>query len=242
MITTNLNLADIEDRLRSRMRDPELVNRIKITAPDYRSPFLDTSHPQISSLNLLEKLTFGTFSLRGHERIDQNEKKSIEKAFRAAQKYAEDPRGWLILIGDSGTGKTHLAAAIGNYRFAMGESPMFVVVIDLLDHLRATFSPNSSVSYDHIFREVLTSDLLILDDLSTQSATPWAREKLYQILNYRYNAELPTVITTANTINDIDPRIRTRLLDKRLCDIFAIDAPSYLINATNTKKTASSKR
>ena len=242
VLTTNLTLMDIEDRIRSRLCDPELVTRIKITAPDYRSPFLDTSHPKISSLNLLESRTFGNFSMRGHEKIDPVEKKSVEKAFRASQKFADSPQGWLVLLGKSGTGKTHLAAAIGNYRFAMGESPMFVVVIDLLDHLRATFNPNSSISYDHIFREIQTSDLLILDDLSTKSATPWAREKLYQILNYRYNAELPTVITSTSTINEIEPQIRTRMLDKRLCDIYAIDAPSYLILAGNKEKSPRSKK
>jgi DNA replication protein DnaC len=92
--------------------------------------------------------------------------------------------------------KTHLAAGIGIACQDKGKPVMFVVVPDLLDHLRATFSPTSTVSYDRMFNEVLTSEMLILDDLGTQSATPWAREKLYQILNYRYNAELPTVITT----------------------------------------------
>ncbi len=57
-----------------------------------------------------------------------------------------------------------------------------MVVPDLLDHLRATFSPSSTVSLDRRFEEVRTTPLLILDDLGTQSATPWAREKLYQIV------------------------------------------------------------
>ncbi len=104
---------------------------------------------------------------------------------------------------------------------------MFVVVPDLLDHLRATFSPTSSVSYDNLFEEVRTCRLLILDDLGTQSATPWAKEKLYQIFNYRYNAELPTVITTSMIVEEIDPRIRSRMLDKRLCEIVPIAVPSY---------------
>ena len=104
---------------------------------------------------------------------------------------------------------------------------MFVVVPDLLDHLRATFSPNSLVSYDNLFEQVRTTPLLILDGLEIQSATPWAREKLYQIINYRYNAELPTVITTASRIEDIDPRIRARLMDLRLCKNLAIMAPPY---------------
>ena len=92
---------------------------------------------------------------------------------------------------------------------------MFVVVPDLLDHLRATFNPSSGTSYDRLFDEVRSSPLLILDDLGTQSATPWAREKLYQLFNYRYVAELPTVITTSAKLEDIDPRIQSRMLDAR---------------------------
>jgi DNA replication protein DnaC len=112
-----------------------------------------------------------------------------------------------------------------------------VVVPDLLDHLRATFSPSSSVSYDRMFDDVRNAPILILDDLGTQSATPWAREKLYQVFNYRYNAFLPTIITTADKLEDIDPRIRSRMLDKRLCDIFGIDVPPYRPGTSNAEKS-----
>ena len=61
----------------------------------------------------------------------------------------------------------------------------------------------------------------------TQSATPWAREKIYQLFNYRYNAELPTVITTARVGDDLDPRIFSRMQDQRLCKVIPISAPTY---------------
>jgi DNA replication protein DnaC len=100
-------------------------------------------------------------------------------------------------------------------------------VPDLLDHLRATFSPTSSVSYDRRFEDVRTSALLVLDDLGTQATTPWVREKLYQLFNHRYNAALPTVITTADPLDDIDPRLRSRMLDARLCTIYGVTAPPF---------------
>ena len=104
------------------------------------------------------------------------------------------------------------------------------MVPDLLDHLRAAFSPSSGTSYDRRFDEVRTASLLILDDLGAQSATPWAREKLHQLLNYRYNAELPTVITVAKENMDqglVDERIITRMLDERICEFIEIKAPAY---------------
>jgi DNA replication protein DnaC len=227
VISTNIDLEDLDGRIRSRLEDPDLVTKVRINAPDFRSPVRDSTHPQLSSLHMHTNRTFGTFSLREQDKMTPEERKNLEKVWHSAQKYAEKPRGWIVFSGTYGTGKTHLAAAIGNYRAALGDAPMFVVVPDLLDHLRAAFSPSSSVSYDHMFEEVLTCRLLILDDFGTQSATPWAREKLYQIFNYRYNAELPTVITTSLPLEEIDPRIRSRMLDNRLCTILGIQFPSY---------------
>jgi DNA replication protein DnaC len=227
VVTTNLILGQIEPRIRSRLQDPELVTAVRINAPDYRRPMDDTGNPELSSLELHAGKTFGSFDERSSEGLSPDEFKSLQKALKAAHAYAEKPKGWLVLMGAYGSGKTHLAAAIANYRAGLGDPPLFVMVPDLLDHLRATFSPNSSITYDRRFDEIRTAHLLVLDDLGTQSMTPWVREKLNQLFNHRYNAELPTVITTADTLDEMAPRIRSRLLDSRLCTIYAITAPAY---------------
>jgi DNA replication protein DnaC len=235
VITTNLNLEDIDARFRSRLSDRELVTDVRINAPDYRRPLDDTGHPELSSLALMGSKTFGTFEDRTQEGLPSDESKSIQKALKAAHAFAEKPKGWLILMGGYGSGKTHLAAAIANYRAGLGEPPLFIMVPDLLDHLRATFSPNSNIAFDKRFDDIRTTPLLVLDDLGTQSMTPWVREKLYQLFNYRYNRELPTVITTADSMNEMDARIRSRLLDGKLCTIYVMNVPSY--HGNRGKKT-----
>lgn len=227
VVTTNLALEEIDGRMRSRLLDAALVTDIHILAPDYRRPLDDLAQHELSSLDLHRQQTFGTFSMRRGEKLAPADLKSLERAFDAARKYAESPEGWLVLAGPYGCGKTHLAAAIANYRASEGHPVMFVVVPDLLDHLRATFSPSSSVSYDRRFEEVRSAPLLVLDDLGTQATTPWVREKLYQLFNHRYNAGLPTVITTADVLDEIDPRLRSRMLDSRLCTIHAITVPAF---------------
>jgi DNA replication protein DnaC len=227
VITTNLSLEEIDGRLRSRLQDPELVTAVRILATDYRRPTDDTGHPELSSLGLHANQTFGNFNLRQGEGIGQEELRGLEKAYQSAKAFAERPQGWIVITGGSGCGKTHLAAAIGNYQAGLGYPPLFVVVSDLLDHLRATFNPNSMVGFDRRFYEVRTAPLLILDDLGAQSSTPWVREKLYQLLDHRYSAQLPTVITTVDTIENMDTRIQTRILDTRLCKIYAIVVPPY---------------
>ncbi len=227
VVTTNLTLEDMDDRIRSRLQDPDLCTRVRISAPDYRAPIKDSKDPLVYQLQLLADRSFGNFSLREPERLDTEVQTNLENVFRAAQEFAENPQGWLVLTGNYGCGKTHLAAAIGNYRKGMGDDPIFVVVPDLLDHLRATFSPTSNTSYDNMFNRVKSASVLVLDDLGTQSATPWAREKLYQIFNERYNARLTTIITMSSNFSDLDARIRSRMLDTRLCTIYEILAPSY---------------
>ena len=118
-----------------------------------------------------------------------------------------------MYTGTYGCGKTHLAAAIANARVREGHPALFIVVPDFLDHLRAAFNPQSPVTYDKRFEEVRRAPFLVLDDLGTESATPWAQEKLFQLLNYRYVAKLPTVLTTARLLDELDPKLRTRLLD-----------------------------
>jgi DNA replication protein DnaC len=152
----------------------------------------------------------------------------VVRAFSRASEYARNPRGWLILYGGYGCGKTHLAAAIANEVLKMNSEVLFTVVPDLLDHLRSTFGPNSEVAYDERFDQVRKAKLLILDDLGTENATPWAREKLYQIINHRYNYALPTVITSNREPKEIDPRIRSRMEDVALCpEQIMIEAADY---------------
>ena len=99
---------------------------------------------------------------------------------------------------------------------------LFVVVPDLLDHLRTAFAPESDVSYDHLFDQVRNAALLVLDDLGAQSATAWADEKLYQIINHRFNLSLATIFTTSRPIEELEDRIRSRLVDSSLSQVHTL--------------------
>jgi DNA replication protein DnaC len=241
VVTTNLMLEQIEGRIRSRLEDPEIVTRVHILAPDYRRPTNDAGHSALSSLDLHSDQTFISFEDRRREGLTPDAQRSLEKALREATDFAKNPHGWLVFTGPFGSGKTHLAAAIANSYADIGKQPLFIVVPDLLDHLRATFSPDSTVSLDRRFEEIRTASLLILDDLGAQSMTPWVREKLYQLFNYRYNAKLPTVITTVSFKDEIDARLLSRMQDSRLCKICAITAPAYH-GGTPEKKRRSSRK
>ena len=174
---------------------------------------------RLSQLEGLENKSFSSF---------QTDTPAQAKALEAAQHFAQTLQGWLVLVGGVGTGKTHLAAAIANDVLDQGEhTAMFSVAPDLLDHLRATFDPTKGIDYDERFNDIRNSFLLVLDDLGTENATPWAREKLYQIINHRYNEGLPTVITTNQIEGGIDDRILSRILDRDLSKRIILNGDDY---------------
>jgi DNA replication protein DnaC len=171
-------------------------------------------------------MTFKSFDYKRFN-IPLEQRQKLEHVYQEAQRYAESPDGWLILLGVNGCGKTHLAAAIVNYRYEAGKPALFIVVPDFLDHLRKTFSPESKISYDDLFESVKNATLLVLDDFGEQSTTSWAQEKLYQVINYRYNARLATVLTTTCSLDEIEPRISSRLIDPKISMVLNITAPDY---------------
>jgi len=180
-------------------------------------------------------MTFDNFDWK-RVNLPPEQRQNLEQAYRLALDFAKSPEGWLVLIGVTGCGKTHLAAAIANYRLKAGKPVKFEVVPDFLDHLRFTFSPESRGSYDQLFEEVKNTPLLILDDFGEQSTTPWAQEKLYQIINYRYNAQLATVVTTRCSLDEIDSPISSRLADPKISMLWNIIVPDYRTDATSSRK------
>ena len=226
VLTTNQRLEDLDQRLRSRLQDQDLVRNIPILATDYRAG-ANPGQGDLSTLSFHASQTFETFEVQ-RRNSSAHANSNLRRVKEAAEAYAVSRSGWLILLGASGVGKTHVAAAISNALRADGlDDVMFVVVPDLLDYLRAAFNPQSPVPYDRRFDELKRTPMLVLDDLGTESATPWAREKLFQLLNFRYTALLPTVITSSIAEDKLEPWLRTRINDAIHCQVLTIKTTNF---------------
>jgi DNA replication protein DnaC len=222
VIALNGPITHLDEQLQARLKDPKLVLSINlVTTNSISSIRVD---PVITEM--MKRMSFESIDLRGH-RADTEGRRSLEEAVHASESFAESPSGWLVFTGVPGCGKTHLAVAIAKIRLSRGSPPLFKHVPDLLDKLRSTYSPQHSVSYDQLFEEVRSAPLLILDDLGSHSSTPWAEEKLYQIMVYRHEMRLPTVITVKGIFHDLPDAVSSRLQDRSVVNLAHISAPDF---------------
>lgn len=275
VITTNLILDEIESRIRSRLQDSDFVKYIRITAPDYRRPTETSNPGiSMLSLSHIKEMSLGNFETRDaevgkevvttivkerrdnygravkdkeivREKVTHEHIKRLHEAMDAAVQFAENPHGWLVLLGGSYSGKTHLAAAIGNYRMKSGGQAILVEVSTLLDYLKSTFRPNSDVTFDRRAYEIRTTPLLMLDDLKESGiSSVWAEDKLHQILNHRYYADLPTVITSTldpESFAKSYPGLWNKILDSNKCTVCVMDMPPYR-RVAKAKRTSHAKK
>lgn len=158
------------------------------------------------------------------ERAEQDRRTLAEQRERDAKRYAErcrragiperyltaehpkaasasDDPNWYI-HGTQGTGKTHLAMAIARRVIARGKSVEVRIVPHLLEDLRSRNTEDRSIT-----AKLAECDLLVLDDLGKESPTPYACERLFDIINDRYNSKLPVMVTSNYDPNSIAKRL-----------------------------------
>jgi len=228
VVTTNLSIDRIDERLRMRLTDPA-ISRVYYVEAAARAIAVDL--PDSLDLDRIRSMTFETFDT-AVQHLSQEERWSLENAYRTAMDFAEEPEGWLLIFGANGSGKTHLAAAIANRARARGERPVFFFVADLLDYLRHLMSDETGPGFLEGFNQLKNAPLLILDDLGAQSDVAWVRDRLFQLINHRYAARLPTVFTVSedSLVRGVEERVLARLNDPGVCTEVPITAPAYRVD------------
>lgn len=133
-------------------------------------------------------------------------------AYEKSKRYAEgfvkgDNKGSLFITGGVGTGKTHLAASIANYLIENEIPVIFGTLITLLNDIKDTYKIDGNCESD-VIEKYSKIPLLIIDDLGKERPSEWILEKLFTIINNRYENNLPIIITT----NYNKEKLRKRLL------------------------------
>lgn len=152
--------------------------------------------------------------------------------------YRPHKKNWLIMYGHYGNGKSLLAAAMVREHLNFGA--YFRVWPDYERRIRGSYKPDARETEDDIIAELQQGAFVVIDDVDKRKATEFTRGVLYSVLNYRYNSELPTVLTFNYSPEDIDPRapgrlaleefLGTAVLDRIIgsaFDVIEFDGPSY---------------
>ncbi len=155
---------------------------------------------KMSKRNLSYK--FDNFELNtSNKKVFNNLKNYSEKLVNGIEKKG------LILVGNNGVGKTHLACSIANKLIENGIPVIYGTLINLLAELRNSYDTDNDISEMEIIKLYENVALLIIDDLGKEKPSEWGLEKLFTIINSRYENNLPVIITTNYNQNSLVERL-----------------------------------
>lgn len=138
---------------------------------------------------------------------------------RTVQDYAQQLETWLTTgmgltaYGNVGSGKTHVAVGLVKLACGLGIESSFSTASQLLARLKATYDGGSQQEGE-VLHQLATVPLLALDDLGTEHPTAWARARLYTLVNERYLAQRPTLVTTNYGPETLAERLGERTISR----------------------------
>lgn len=140
--------------------------------------------------------------LTNFETHTDSQRTAHRRALKLVDEFPIADRG-LLLYGEAGVGKTHLAVAVLKEIIRRkGGRAVFFETRELLKLVRDTYSARAEASELDVLQPVLQAELLVLDDLGAEKKSEWVEETLGLVINTRYSERRLTVITT--NLSDTD--------------------------------------
>jgi DNA replication protein DnaC len=151
---------------------------------------------------LYEKASFENFLLSRDNPIGYRELIEVYLAVRGyAREFPQAKKPGLLLMGDPGSGKTHLAVAAFRAIMAKGFGGLFFDYQTLLARIRSGYDASSNSTDKEAYRIAIDTEVILLDDLGAHRVTDWVEDTVTSIITSRCNQRKPLIATT----NLIDP-------------------------------------
>ncbi|MGH9762749.1 MAG: ATP-binding protein [Blastocatellia bacterium] len=147
----------------------------------------------ISSANIPPRFRLASFD--NFETYCRSLQNALNRCRRFADQYPVVNTG-LLLQGNPGVGKTHLAIAVLNALLAKDTPVLFYDVRELLKTIQESYSQTARASELKILSPALDAEVLVLDELGAAKPTEWVQEAMTFIINRRYNYCKTTIFTT----------------------------------------------
>jgi DNA replication protein DnaC len=146
---------------------------------------------------LYRQASFDNFSVRPENPIARQELTTVLLAVKNyVRDFPNESRPGLLLIGDPGSGKTHLAVAALRKIVEKGFESLYSDYQGLLNSIKSGYDPASDSSDREAYRAALDIDVLLLDDLGAHRVTGWVEDTVTSIITHRCNNRKPLIATT----------------------------------------------
>lgn len=148
--------------------------------------------------NLIEKQSFENFDLdwyKSNDAVYEKMRSNLEEAKRFAESFSGNGEN-LLIIGSTGTGKTHITTAIAKVVISKGYSVIYDSAENIVSDFEADKFTSGRYQKEPVSDKYLDCDLLIIDDLGTEFQSQFSLVCLYNLINTRQNKGLSTIIST----------------------------------------------
>lgn len=146
----------------------------------------------------------------------QGQRQNLQAAKQWLSSYFAGNAGGFVMLGTPGTGKNHLASALGNAIIKRGGSVLIATVSELMIRIKDTYRRDSELTEARIIKWLSTVDLLVLDEVGIQNGSVNETVLLNEVINQRSMREKPTGILTNLDGDGLVKAIGARAVDRIL--------------------------